>query len=46
MLTLGMKNLLGVVDNPRSYHTDMAERVTDLNTLVTPHLSWWMPSAS
>jgi uncharacterized protein (DUF362 family) len=37
-LTLGMKNLLGVVSNPNSYHTDMAERVTDLNTLARPHL--------
>jgi uncharacterized protein (DUF362 family) len=41
VLTLGMKNLLGVVDDAPSYHTgtlDMAERVTDLNTLVRPHL--------
>jgi len=40
VLTLGMKNLLGVVSNPGSYHTaDMAERVTDLNSLVRPHLT-------
>jgi uncharacterized protein (DUF362 family) len=38
VLTLGMKNMLGVVSNPGSYHTDMAERVTDLNTLARPHL--------
>ena len=38
VVSLGMKNLLGVVSNPSSYHTDMAERVTDLNTLVRPHL--------
>ena len=39
VLTLGMKNMMGVVSNPGSYHTaDMAERVTDLNTLVRPHL--------
>jgi uncharacterized protein (DUF362 family) len=39
VLTLGMKNLLGVVDNPSSYHTaQMSERVVDLNTLVRPHL--------
>ncbi len=39
VLTLGMKNMMGVVSNPQSYHTvDMAERVTDLNTLVRPHL--------
>ena len=39
VLTLGMKNLLGVVDNPSSYHTaQMSERVVDLNTVVRPHL--------
>lgn len=39
VLTLGMKNLLGVVDNPSSYHTaQLSERVVDLNTLVRPHL--------
>jgi uncharacterized protein (DUF362 family) len=39
ILTLGMKNLLGVVDNAPSYHTaDLSERVVDLNTLVRPHL--------
>ena len=39
VLTLGMKNMMGVVSNPQSYHTaDMAERVTDLNTLARPHL--------
>jgi len=39
VLSLGMKNLLGVVSNPGDYHkADMAERVTDLNTLARPHL--------
>ncbi|MDM8001126.1 MAG: DUF362 domain-containing protein [Dehalococcoidia bacterium] len=39
ILTLGMKNLLGVVDNAPSYHTSsLSERVVDLNTLVRPHL--------
>jgi len=39
VLTLGMKNLMGVVDDAPGYHkADMAERVTDLNTLVRPHL--------
>ncbi len=39
ILTLGMKNLLGVVDNAPSYHTgDLSEKVVDLNTLVRPHL--------
>jgi len=37
-LSLGMKNLLGVVSNPGDYHANLAERVTDLNTLVRPHL--------
>jgi uncharacterized protein (DUF362 family) len=40
VLTLGMKNLLGVVSNPGSYHkADMAERVTDLASLVRPDLT-------
>jgi uncharacterized protein (DUF362 family) len=39
VLTLGMKNMLGVVSNPGSYHTDMAERVTDLTSLVMPDLT-------
>jgi uncharacterized protein (DUF362 family) len=39
LLTLGMKNLLGVVDNAPNYHTShLSERVVDLNTLVRPHL--------
>lgn len=39
VLTLGMKNLLGVVDNAPSYHTaELSERVVDLNTVVRPHL--------
>jgi len=39
LLTLGMKNLLGVVDNAPGYHTShLSERVVDLNTLVRPHL--------
>ena len=39
MLTLGMKNLLGVVDDAPNYHTShLSERVVDLNTLVRPHL--------
>jgi uncharacterized protein (DUF362 family) len=37
-LSLGMKNLLGVVSNPGDYHSNLAERVTDLNTLARPHL--------
>jgi uncharacterized protein (DUF362 family) len=38
-LTLGMKNLLGVVLNPGQLHTDLAEKVTDLTSVVRPHLT-------
>jgi uncharacterized protein (DUF362 family) len=38
-LTLGMKNLLGVVANPGGLHTDLSEKLTDLATLVRPHLT-------
>jgi len=38
-LTLGMKNLLGVVTNPGALHTDMPQKLTDLATLVRPHLT-------
>ncbi len=39
ILSLGMKNLLGIVDDAPSYHkAQMAERVVDLNTVVRPHL--------
>jgi uncharacterized protein (DUF362 family) len=34
-----MKNLLGVVSNPGDYHSNMAERVTDLTSLVMPDLT-------
>jgi uncharacterized protein (DUF362 family) len=39
VLSLGMKNLLGVVSNPGDYHSNMAERVTDLTSLVMPDLT-------
>jgi uncharacterized protein (DUF362 family) len=39
VLTLGMKNLLGTVDNPNTYHDDLYERVTDLTSLVRPDLT-------
>jgi uncharacterized protein (DUF362 family) len=38
-LTLGMKNLLGVVSNPGGLHTDLSEKLTDIATLVRPHLT-------
>jgi uncharacterized protein (DUF362 family) len=39
VLSLGMKNLLGTVDNPSSYHAELAERLTDLTSLVRPDLT-------
>ncbi len=38
-LTLGMKNLLGVILNPGQLHTDLAEKVTDLTSVVRPDLT-------
>jgi len=38
-LTLGMKNLLGVVLNPGQLHTDLAEKLTDLTSIVRPDLT-------
>jgi uncharacterized protein (DUF362 family) len=38
-LTLGMKNLLGVVSNPGGLHTDLPEKLADLTSLVRPHLT-------
>ncbi len=38
-LTLGMKNLLGVVANPGALHIDLPEKLADLATLVRPHLT-------
>jgi uncharacterized protein (DUF362 family) len=34
-----MKNLLGTVDNPNTYHDALYERVTDLTSLVRPDLT-------
>jgi uncharacterized protein (DUF362 family) len=40
VLSLGMKNLLGVVSNPGSYHEgSMSKKVTDLTSLVMPDLT-------
>ncbi len=38
-LTLGMKNLLGVVSNPGGLHTDLSEKLTDIASVVRPHLT-------
>ncbi|MEN4042425.1 MAG: DUF362 domain-containing protein [Anaerolineaceae bacterium] len=38
-LTLGMKNLLGVVQNRSAYHANMGERLVDLTNMVKPALT-------
>jgi len=38
-LSLGMKNLLGVITNPGSIHSNMGQRVADLASLVRPALT-------
>jgi len=35
-LTLGMKNLMGLILNPGSFHSNLAQRVVDLTTLLRP----------
>jgi uncharacterized protein (DUF362 family) len=38
-LTLAMKNLMGIMGDPRGeIHTDFARKITDVNTVVKPHL--------
>ncbi len=38
-LTLSMKNLMGIMGDPRGQiHIDFPQKITDLNTLVKPHL--------
>lgn len=38
-LTLGMKNLIGVVLNPGQLHFNLGQRIADLNSLVRPTLT-------
>jgi uncharacterized protein (DUF362 family) len=38
-LTLGMKNLLGIVQNPNRFHSNLAQRTADLNSLVQSTLT-------
>ncbi len=38
-LTLGMKNLLGVVDNRGNFHPNFTQRLPDLSTFVKPVLT-------
>ncbi|HEY90722.1 MAG TPA: DUF362 domain-containing protein [Dehalococcoidia bacterium] len=38
-LTLGMKNLLGVVHNRNQFHVNLGQRIADLTTVVQPSLT-------
>lgn len=38
-LTLGSKNLLGVVSNPNQLHSDLPQRIPDLVSLIRPTLT-------
>jgi len=38
-LTLGMKNLMGVVQNRNVYHSNMGKRLVDLTNMVKPDLT-------
>lgn len=38
-LSLGAKNLIGVVNNPGGLHADLHQRIADLTSLVRPHLT-------
>ena len=39
VLSLGMKNLLGIVLYPGYLHSNLGQRIADLNSLVRPHLT-------
>ncbi len=38
-LTLGMKNLMGLILNPGQFHSNLAQRVADLVSLLRPELT-------
>ena len=38
-LTLGCKNLMGVVQDPNQFHRDLHQRIADLNSLIRPTLT-------
>ena len=38
-LTLGCKNLMGVIDKPNQFHPNLHQRIADLNTLIRPALT-------
>jgi len=39
VLTLGGKNLMGVILDPGQFHSDLAQRIADLTSLVRPQLT-------
>lgn len=38
-LTLGMKNLMGVIQQPNQFHRNLHQRIADLHTVVRPQLT-------
>jgi uncharacterized protein (DUF362 family) len=38
-LTLGCKNLMGIIQRPNQFHRNLHQRIADLNTLVRPALT-------
>jgi uncharacterized protein (DUF362 family) len=38
-LTLGCKNLMGVIQRPNQFHRNLHQRIADLNTLIRPALT-------
>jgi uncharacterized protein (DUF362 family) len=38
-LTLGCKNLMGVIQDPNQFHRNLHQRIADLNSLVRPALT-------
>jgi uncharacterized protein (DUF362 family) len=38
-LTLGMKNLMGVITDRGNFHANLGQRIADLNSRVRPHLT-------
>ena len=38
-LTLGCKNLMGIIGRPNQFHRNLHQRIADLNTLVRPQLT-------
>jgi uncharacterized protein (DUF362 family) len=38
-LTLGTKNMMGIIQHPNQFHRNLHQRIADLATLVRPHLT-------